>query len=196
MLIGITGSLGSGKTTVARIFGRLGAYVIDADEVCHSLMKPSRQAYKSIVRHFGITILNKNKWIDRRRLSRIVFKDKARLDSLNKIIHPLAIKEIERICRAEKKRRFIVVDAPLLVESGFYKKMDKLIVVKNSIDNQIERLTGSKRISKKEALERIRMQAPLKEKAALADFIIDNSTSKTKTFSQVKKIWKKLRGEK
>ncbi|MDP8230195.1 MAG: dephospho-CoA kinase [Candidatus Gorgyraea atricola] len=178
MLIGITGNYGSGKSTVAKMFARCGAFVIDADRVCHSLMERPKQVYKKIIKHFGAGILDARKNIHRHRLAEIVFSNRSRLDLLNKLVHPSAIKEINKIIRRNKKRK-IVVDAALLIESDFYKNMDKIIVVK--ADSR-----------KKDSLQRIRMQASLKKKLTLADFTIDNSGSKKKTLSQVRKIWKQL----
>jgi dephospho-CoA kinase len=192
MIIGITGSFGSGKTTVAKMFTRLGAYVIDADKVCHSLMAPSKEVYGRIVRCFGSRILRRDGHIDRKRLARVVFKKKAKLNLLNKIVHPVAIKEIERLVKINRERKIIVIDAPLLIESGFYRNVDKIIVVKNNIGNQIDRLASTNGMDKKEILERIQKQMPLKKKAAFADFIIDNSGSKKETLFQVQEIWKKL----
>ena len=193
MVIGITGSFGSGKSTVSKMFARLGSYVIDADKVCHSLMTPSNKVYGKIVSHFGRSFLKKDKTIDRKKLSEIVFKERAKLDMLNKLVHPEAIKKISKIIRTERKRKVIVIDAALLVESNFYKKVDKLVVVKTSNKIQIDRMIEGEGVSRKEILERIRMQAPLKKKLALADFIIDNSGSRGQTNVQVEKIWTHLR---
>lgn len=194
ILIGVTGSFGSGKTTVAKMFAQRGAYIIDADKVCYSLMAPPGEVYKRIVRSFGESILKNDRTIDRERLSRIVFKDRSKLKLLNKIVHPAAIKEINRIIRMKKKIGFIVVDAALLVESGFYKRVDRLVVVRSNRDEQISRIIRSKGLTRKDILTRIGTQAPLKEKLALADFIIDNSASRKQTEIQVEKIWKTIRG--
>ena len=191
MIIGVTGSFGSGKTTVARMFERLGAYVIDADKVCHSLMVPQGKVYRNVVRHFGTSILGKGRRIDRKKLARAVFEKRAKLLLLEGLVHPEAIKEMERMARAKKKRKVVLIDAPLLVESGFYKKLDTLVVVKNNISKQASRVSRAKGLRKKEIIERIQMQAPFTKKAALADFIIDNSGSMGKTLLQVKEIWKR-----
>jgi len=193
MLIGVTGSYGSGKTTVAKMFGKKGAVVINADEICHSLINYPKPLYRKIVDCFGRNIVTRNKVIDRCKLARIVFKDRSKLRILNRLIHPLAIVEINEIIKREKKRKTVILDAPLLVETGFYRKMDKLIVVKNNRDKQIKRICAAKGISRADALERIRMQASLKKKLALADFIIDNSGSRKKTLFQVGNIWKTIR---
>ena len=195
MVIGITGSFGSGKTEVAKMFASLGARVINADHVCHLLIRPRTLVYKKIIRHFGKEVLARDKSIDRKKLGEIVFKEKPKLDLLNKLIHPRAVKEIQRIIRREKRSSVIIVDAPLLVETKFYKRLDRLIVVKMQKDKQIRRIIKAKGMAKGEALDIIERQAPLKKKLALADFIIDNNGSKKATLTQVRKIWKALRGE-
>jgi len=194
MVIGVTGSFGSGKTTVAKMFARYGAYVIDADKLSHSLMRSSKKVYKKIVGCFGKGILRSNKTIDRKKLAQIVFARPLQLKFLDRVLHPEVIRRINSLIKT-KKNKIVVVDAPLLVETNFYKKLDKLIVVMAKRDRQISRLIYAKDMSKDDILRRIRMQAPLKKKLAVADFIIDNSGSKTKTNLQVKKIWKILRGE-
>ena len=195
MVIGITGSFGSGKSTVSKMFARLGAYVIDADEVCHSLMAPSNKVYGRIVRHFGSSILKRDRTVDRKKLAEIVFKERTELNHLNRLVHPEVMRKISKVIREKKKRKVVVVDAALLVESDFYKKMDILIVVRTGRKIQIARMVRGKSMARKKTLERIRMQVPLKKKLALADFIIDNSGSRKQTKVQVEKIWRTIRGE-
>ncbi len=190
MIIGITGSFGSGKTTVSKMFRRLGAYIIDADRLCHSLMRPSNKVYKKIIKSFGSSILKRDKSIDRKKLAKIVFNNRSKLNLLNKIVHPEAIKKIKSVIKQKKKRKSIIIDAALLLESGFYKDVNRVIVVKTKRSTQLKRL---KNMRPSESTKRIRMQAPIKKKLAHADFIIDNSGSKKKTFLQVKKIWKTIR---
>jgi len=190
MIIGITGSFGSGKTTVAKMFARLGAYAIDADKVYHSLIRRGESCYKKIVRYFGKDILARSGQIDREKLGKIVFKDKSKLKLLNSITHTEVTEEIKRIVKS-KKSKFIVIDAPLLIESDFYKETDRIILVANKKEDQIKRIRESRGLPAKETLKRIRMQMPFKKKLAFADFIIDNSGSKSSTLTQVREIWKK-----
>ena len=193
VIIGVTGSFASGKTTVSNMFKGLGAYVIDADKICHCLMLPSNKVYKKIIRHFGASILKKNRSIDRKKLAEIVFNKRPELNLLNKIVHPAAMRRIKRIIRSKKKRNFIIVDAALLLETGLYKDMDKIIVVRLKRTEQLKRARKAKGMSRKQILQRIRMQAPIQKKLAHADFIIDNSAAKKKTFIQVSRIWKTIR---
>jgi len=187
IILGITGSFGSGKTTVARIFGSCGTKIIDADKIAHGLIRPRTKIYKKIINTFGRDILKKNKAIDRKKLARIVFNNKFLLKRLNEIIHPEAIRIIKEKIKAHPERR-IILDVPLLIEAGLGKIVDKLIVVTITREKQIERIakkTGLKRI---DILKRIKAQAPLGNKIRLADFVIDNSATIGKTKKQVERI--------
>jgi len=175
MIIGITGSFGSGKTTVARMFEALGTYYIDADRVYHSLLRHDSAMRKKIIKHFGGAVTTGTGKIDTKKLAKIVFSDCAKLDLLNRLTHPAIKNKLRDMIRAEKTKD-IVLEAPLLIESGFYREVDIVIVIEGR--------------EKKDALRRIRMQMPLNKKLAFADFIIDNSGTKTKTLTQVRMIWK------
>ena len=191
MLIGITGSFGSGKTTVAKMFAKFGAYTIDADKVYHSLIRPGKICYKKIIRNFGKEILKKSGCIDREKLSGIVFRQKSKLMLLNRLTHPEVIKEIRKIVKSEK-RKVIIIEAPLLIESGFYKGLDRVILVVNKKNQQVKRASEAKGLNRKDVSRRIRMQMPLKKKLAFADFIIDNSGSKKDTLSRARKVWEQI----
>ena len=191
MIIGITGSFGSGKTTVAKMFASLGAYTIDADKVYHSLIGPGKVCYKKIIMNFGKEILKKDNRIDRKKLGSIVFKQKSKLMLLNRLTHPEVIKEIRKIVKS-KKRKVVIIEAPLLIESGFYKGLDRIILVVNKENQQIKRAGEAKDLDAKDISRRIRMQMPLKKKLAFADFIIDNSGSKKDTLSQARKVWEQI----
>lgn len=192
MVIGITGGIGSGKTTIAGMFEKLGAYVINVDKVCHDVISHGQTAHQLIVKYFGREILNKDKTISRKKLSKIVFKNRLRLNRLNKIVHPIALKKIDDLLRKNTKRD-IVVDAALLIEMGLHKKMDKLIVVSCKRREQINRVMKHRKMTEKEIMQRLTAQVALSKKISLADFIIDNNGTKTKTFIQVRSIWKNLR---
>jgi len=194
MIIGVTGSFGSGKTTVSGMFGKLGAGVIDADKTYHLMIKPGEVLYRKIIKNFGGAVLKKDRTIDRKKLSKIVFEDKAKLALLNKLAGGEIIKEMRSRLRS-RRGGALIVDAPLLIESGFYREMDKVVVVRADKKKQIGRLRARGAMSREEALKRIRTQMPLKEKSSFADFVIDNSGSREKTSRQVKEIWKTIRGE-
>lgn len=187
IILGITGSFGSGKSTVARIFKSFGAQVIDADKIAHGCILFGTKTYKRIIRLFGKDILQKKGIINRRKLAEIVFNNKNLLKKLNNIIHP----EVIRIIRSQiklSKARIVVLDAPLLIEAKLKGLVDKLIVVKINRVKQVKRIQGKTSLSSTDILKRVRSQIPLREKARLADFIIDNNGPIRETRKQVERI--------
>lgn len=191
-VLGITGSFGSGKTTVARIFKSKGAQAIDADSIAHRLLKPKSPIYKEIIGAFGKVILKKNKTIDRHRLGDIVFGNKNLLKKLNRITHSEIIRVIKDKIKTSRAE-LIVLDAPLLIEAGLRKPIAKLIVVKVTRKKQLERIIKKTSLSKSDILRRIRHQIPLSDKVRIADFVIDNSGSIKNTQKQVEQILKEVK---
>jgi len=191
LILGLTGSFGSGKTTVARIFESFGAYVIDADELAHNCIRPQTSAYRRIIHAFGEDILKKNKIIDRRKLASIVFNNRNFLHRLNNIIHPQVTIIIKSKIKSSRSK-VIVLDAPLLLEAGLEKIVDKLIVVKISRKKQIERIRSRTSLDKPDILKRIKSQIPQNVKSRFADFVIDNNGTMQETRRQVEDIWKSL----
>lgn len=195
--MGVTGSLGTGKTTVAKIFRELGAVVLDADAIAHRLIEPKKTAWRKIKGYFGNSVLNADETINRRALAEKVFSNKVRLERLCDIIHPLVYKEIGKVLKKIEKANSdaaVVLDIPLLLESGGRSVVDKLVVVKSDRNIQIERASKNLGLNRSQILERIKAQMPLKEKVKAADFIIDNSGTLESTEKQVKEIWKRLMG--
>lgn len=195
MIIGVTGSIGSGKTTVAKSFGKIGYYIIDADEISHQLIKKSSVAYKEILKDFGAKILDSHKNIDRKKLGDAVFNDKIKLKKLNSIIHPLIINEIKnQIKKIQNKCGYkskIAIDAPLLLETETKNLADRIIVVNTGRENIIKRLAEK---YSGERIERIlNTQMPLKKKLKYADFVIDNNKDLKHLRNQVKKITGELK---
>ena len=196
IVIGLTGSFGTGKSTAAEMFKDLGARVLDADIIAHNLIRPGRDCWRKIVDCFGRDILNRNQTINRGRLARIVFRKRQDLRKLDKITHPLVIREItSRLGKIENSRKdeIVVIDAALLIESGLAEKVDILIVVKLNRAGQIARVLKQKGISREQILKRIRSQLPLSKKIAIADYVIDNNGTKNNTRRQVKKIWEEMK---
>ena len=196
IVIGLTGSFGTGKSTVARMFKELGARVLDADTIAHNLIRPGRDSWRKIVHWFGTDILNRNQSINRDKLAKIVFRKRQDLRKLERIIHPLVIREIAgRLRKIENSRKdeIVVIDAPLLIEAGLAKKVDTLIVVKLNRTEQIARSLKQKGISRAQILKRIRSQLPLSKKIAIADYVVDNNGRKNDTRRQVKKIWEEIK---
>lgn len=189
--MGITGSFGSGKTTVARQFFSLGAKIIDADKIAHKIIKPGNKIYRKIIRVFGKNILKNGKTVDRQKLSSVVFNNKNALKKLNRIMHPEIIRVIRK-CIKSSRAKIIVLDAPLLIEAGLRGPVDKLIVVKINRKKQLERLIKKTSLSRADILKRIHHQMPLSRKTNLADFVIDNSGTIKETKRQVKNICKNM----
>ena len=183
IILGLTGSFGSGKTTVAAILRSFGAKIIDADKLAHACLRPQSPCYKKIMQAFGT--------VDRKKIGGIVFNDKLMLAKLNSIIHPEVIKEIKYKIK-QYKTGIIVIDAPLLFEAGLGKTVDKIIVVKASLDKQASRIQKKTKLSKKEILLRIKSQIALSEKVRLADFLIDNNGTIKETKKQLVLIRRKL----
>jgi len=189
-VIGITGGLATGKTTIADMFVEKGAVKIDADEISHRLLEKDADIRSKVAKLFGEEMLNGGA-IDRKKLGDTVFFDKKKLDQLSNILHPAII----RCIKDEIKHygdQVVVLDAPLLIETGLEDIVDILIVVFTDYETQVKR-AANRGISGQEAKNIIAMQMPLTEKVKFADFIIDNSSEDMKTTKEgVDKIWQKV----
>ncbi|MGB6371545.1 MAG: dephospho-CoA kinase [Atribacterota bacterium] len=186
MIVGLTGGIVGGKSTVASMLRDLGAKIVDADELGHSVMLPYRPAWKKIIRLFGKDILQNNLNIDREKLGKIVFTNQTLLKKLNEITHPEIIKLIKKEInlvrnKTHNQEKILIIDAALIYEAKMDRLMDKIIVVYINEDEQIKRLIKRNNLSKEEALQRIKSQMPMKEKVKMADYVIDNSNSLDKT---------------
>lgn len=193
--IGITGGFATGKTTVVKMFRELGAKVVDADRIARSITKPKTLVWKSIVDYFGKEVLKKNGYINRNKLAKIIFSNKTKRYKLNSFLHPHIISEIKRIINTAakgSKTKVLVVDAPLLFESGINKLFDKIIVVLCRYDIQQKRALMRKNLSLKQINKRIKSQWPLNRKIKKADFIINNNKNFIKTKREVNGVWKEL----
>ncbi len=196
LFIGLTGSIATGKSTVAKIFEKFNCYVIDADKLAHSVYKKGQPAYYKIIKEFGEDVLDSSLSVDRKKLGDIVLKDKNKLSKLELIVHPEIEKmrntEIENILRKDKNA-IVVYDVPLLFEKHLEDMFDYTVVVYTDKETEIKRLTEREQITQEEAKERISLQMPIEQKIGLADFVIDNSKDLDNTEQQVKKIVFKLR---
>ncbi len=196
LVVGLTGSIVSGKTTVARIMKELGAEVIDADRIARDIVRPHEKAWKQIVDCFGEEILNGNQEINRKELGRIAFSNPEKLQLLNQITHPEIIASIKKKIRQFRKwseRDIIcVIDAPLLFEARMERLMDRVIVVYLTREKQVKRLHLRDGLTGEEATKRIASQMPIEEKVKLADYVIDNCQTYEKTEEQVFQVWSEL----
>lgn len=196
---GLTGGIGCGKSTVAAMMSELGCHVLNADKMAHALIAPGKPAYEEIRRQFGPTILASDGSIDRARLAAIVFADADKLASLNAIVHPRVLaeldSELERISRTDP-HGVAVVEAALLIESRYHERLDRLILVTCTREQQLERLTNptfGRAMSREQAEQRIAAQIPLEEKRKLAHDEIDCSGSLDQTTKQVLTLVKQLK---
>jgi len=193
IVLAVTGSLGSGKSSVARILKGLGLAVLDADAIAHDCIKPRKPAYRKIVSLFGKEVLKKDRSIDRSKLGKQVFRDELLLKRLNSIVHPWVIEVIKKeIRKARSRNKPIVLDVPLLVEAGLARLADKIIVVRTNAETQLRRIAKKTKLSRREIKIRIKTQIPLRAKMRLADFIIDNSGTRESTRKQVEKVVRRL----
>ena len=205
LIVGLTGGISSGKSTVLRIFRKLGSRTIDADEIAHQLTRPGTRVLKEIVKKFGEEVLNRDRTLNRRRLAGIIFGDGQKRKSLNAIMHPKIIAEIKRKIRQFKKRaerrelrgsgrktNIIVVDIPLLFEAKLEYLVDKTIIVYVSQKVQIERLRRDDNLTVKEARARLNAQIPIYKKKKYADYIINGNLDPLRLQKQVESVWKEL----
>ena len=179
-VIGLTGGIASGKSTVSKALADLGATVIDGDETAHRLMEPHQPIWEDIVNKFGREILNPDLAIDRAKLGTIVFDDPEQMAALNRISRPRIIESIKNELESIKETRpdtVIVLDVPLLFEARLDKLSDQVWVVWIDRETQIKRLMERNHYTREEAVKRIDSQMSLDEKAQRADVVIDNSGS-------------------
>lgn len=190
LLIGLTGGIASGKSLVASLFKKKKIPVIDADQIARAVVRPGQKAYQGIVAAFGSGVLKKDRTIDRAKLGELVFSDEKRRRLLETITHPEIRTLILQEISAWRKKKFsmIVIDAALLFESGLYRQMDKIILVKAEPNVQLQRLMKRDKVPEAEAWNRILAQMPSPEKERCADFVIDNSGSRAATQRQFLKI--------
>jgi len=192
LTIGLTGGLGTGKSTVAAMFAQKGAWIIDADAVTRDLLAPGKKCVKKVAKIFPGVILTKDT-INRSELAKIVFNNPRELHKLTDILYPEALKVVKRQLSLYKNESFIVLDVPLLFESGWDKIADTTIVVKAKRAQQLERAQKRLGITRSECMRRIKNQMSLKQKCEMADMIIDNSHSLGQTQAQVNAIINRLK---
>ena len=191
ILVGLTGGIATGKSTVAQMFKRCGAVVIDADQLARDVVRPGKPAWRDIVSLFGKNVLNSNGSINRQALGAIVFGDRRKLRRLERIIHPRVAREQRRLTRhiAERTPRAVVVyEVPLLFESGAHKRVDKIIVVTADRGTQIARLKRRNGLSRQEALRRIDNQMALARKVSRADAVLDGTDNKAAVRKEVRRL--------
>jgi dephospho-CoA kinase len=198
--VGLTGGIATGKTAVVAMLRELGCRVLEADKIAHQMIEPDGPAYEEVVREFGNEILTAEGLVDRRKLGTIVFADPARLAHLNAIVHPPVLAEQSRqldAIRQADPHAIAVVEAALLIEAGFDKKLEYIVVTWCTPEQQLERLTATgtgRGLSVQQARQRIAAQMPVEEKRRRADTVIDCSGTLEHTRAQVIALFAKLKG--
>ena len=193
--VGLTGSIGTGKSFVSSVFAELGCHVLDADQTAREVVMPGTPGLNALTEVFGEEILNTDGTLDRKRLGALIFADQSQREQLNYILHPFIIArqdEILNAWEAEDPQGIGIVDAALMIESGGYKRFDKLIVVHCRPEVQLERLMLRDKLSRDEALRRINSQMPQEEKQKFADYLIDTSKGYESTRAQTIQVNQKL----
>lgn len=192
-LIGLTGGVGSGKSTVSAMLHDLGAVVIDADEASHAVYEPGSPGFEAVVREFGPEFVHDGR-IDRAHLGQLVFNSMDARHRLNAIVHPLVREWMAaRTAEAEQRAAEVVVqDVPLLFENGLERLYATVVVVYVPETQQLKRLVESRGISEDRARTMIAAQMPIEEKRMLANHVIDNSGSREATLERVERLWEQL----
>ncbi|MCL6450142.1 MAG: dephospho-CoA kinase [Acetobacteraceae bacterium] len=196
LVIGLTGGIASGKSTVSQMLRQLGAEVIDSDLVARQVIEPESPAWRELVEEFGRFILNRDGTINRRRLGGLVFGHPGRLRRLNQITHPRILARVRGLVEEARRRdgdRVLVIDAPLLIEVGMQSLVDQVWVVMVDPETQVKRLMARDRFTFQEALNRLSAQLPLEEKARQAHAVIDNRGGVEETRAQILRLWQAIR---
>lgn len=176
-VLGLTGGIASGKSTADHFFQKQGLPLIDSDQIAHQILTPGQEGYNLVVKKFGSGFLTATKEIDRRRLGQTVFSDQSCLQTLNDITHPLIFREIQhRIAQNKRiKQPLVIVDAPLLFETGGQSYCDQTLLIAVPEQIQLERLQTRDGLDEAEALKKIHSQMPLAQKEKLADYVVTNT---------------------
>jgi len=208
--VGLTGGIASGKSTVGEMFIGLGAYLVQADRIAHSLMQPGEAVYNEVVRHFGRGILNPDGSVNRSKLAEVAFgpptdaegKRASRIEELNRIVHPVVLRSQDEWMFAiglQDPEAVAILEAALILEAGAAERFDRLVVVTCNTEQRAARLAARQKIeleaARKEVVRRMAAQLSDEEKIKSADYVIDNSGSLDDTREQVRQVWEKLRTE-
>jgi len=194
--VGLTGSIAVGKSFVCEVFRELGASILDADQTAREVVEPNTEGLKAIIENFGAEVLQLNGELDRTKLGAAIFADEAKRQLLNSIVHPLVIEKQNdwlRACEAENPNSISIIDAALIIESGGYRRFDKIIVVWCDSVTQLQRLVSRNNISEQEALKRINAQMPQEEKKRYADFLIDTTQGFESARRQTVEVFEQLK---
>ena len=197
LVVGLTGNIGSGKSTVAQLLSERGATIIDADVLSRRAVEVGTPAYEKIVRRWGTAIVAPDRQLDRGALRRIVFSDQQQLEELNRIVHPEVERVRARLLQDARERgdRIVICDIPLLFEKHMAHRFDRIILVDAPRPLRLERLVRDRGLRETEAMDMIAAQMPAELKRAGADFILENDSTLTQLEHQVADVWSQLMQE-
>lgn len=193
--IGLTGGIGSGKSSVSALFDEWGAYIFDADSVAKSILDTNDTAQSELIAEFGTDVLSGDNKIDKAKLAKIAFQDEDHQQRLNTIVHPYVFNEIDSAfdtILATGKHDVFVVDAALIYESGAYTHMDYVLVVTSHLKIRTERVMTRGGLTRDQFFQRLELQWPDKDKVHMADFVIHNNGTKEQLETEAKKIYDRL----
>jgi dephospho-CoA kinase len=208
--VGLTGGIAAGKSVVGEMFVALGARLVQADRIAHSLMQPGEAVYNEVVRHFGREILNRDGSVNREKLAETAFgpanaaggKLASRIGELNRIVHPVVIRSQDAWMQEmgrQDPHAVAIVEAALILEAGAGEHFDRLVVVTCNEEQRVARFAARQKIgleaARKEVVRRMAAQLSDEEKIKAADYVVHNSGSLDQTREQVRQVWEKLRAE-
>ena len=193
--VGLTGGLGTGKSTASRFFKKLGAFILDADNSAKKLIASSNEVKQELIKEFGTDIIDANSNIDKKKLARVAFQDKEHQQRLNYVVHPHIHNAIDRSfneTRDHNNHKLFIVDAALIYESGYDTHLDYVIVVTAQLKHRMERALNRNTLTRDEILKRIDFQWSEKDKISIADFVIHNDGSESELNNQIIGLFNKL----
>ena len=193
--VGLTGGLGSGKSTASKFFKSLGAFILDADSTAKKLIANNEKVKEELIKEFGTDIMDATSNVDKKKLARIAFQDEDHQQRLNYVVHPhihMAIDKCFDKTLDEDKHELFVVDAALIYESGYDAHLDYIIVVTAQLKHRMERAMNRNTLTRDQILKRIEFQWPEKEKTSLADFVVHNDGTEDDLKNQIVELYKKL----
>jgi len=196
LLAGLTGGMGSGKTTIGQMFRDLGAHVIDADKISRALVEPGKPAWQEIVDLLGKSVLRDDQTLDRGKIADIVFNDTKKKEGLEAILHPRVMEEEQRLFDGIRNRdpsALVIIDAALLIESGNHRKVQKVIVIACGEETRIQRIMAKKNFTREDAERRLRQQMPLKDKIKYADYVLHNDSGFPELKEKVEALFHQLK---
>ncbi len=196
MILGVTGNIASGKSSVCRELARRGAIVVDADQLAREVVEPGSPVLERLVNSFGKDILKSDGSLDRKYLGDLVFSNPSARERLNAIIHPaIAALSRQRLQKLRDTVPLVIYEAPLLYEVGAEARVDKVLLVTIAPEVQLARLMERDGLDEKSARQRIAAQMPQEQKMARADYLVDNSASREETIAQIERLWPLLVGK-